>query len=53
MDEWAKLFRDFGFPAGIAVFVLWRLDKTLHEVLRELVRLRYAMYETIGRRPPE
>jgi len=43
VDEWVKLFREIGFPAAVAAFVLWRLEATLREVVRELINVRLAM----------
>ena len=32
MGDAIKLFRDVGFPAGVAAFVLWRLEARLVEL---------------------
>ncbi len=43
MDEWLKFLRELGFPAAVAFFVLWRVDTTLHHILRELAALRLEL----------
>lgn len=35
--------KTLGFPAAVAGFVLWRVDKTLRELTRELRDLRIAI----------
>lgn len=35
--------KTLGFPAAVAGFVLWRVDKTLRDVLSELRDLRIAI----------
>ena len=55
MDEWSKLAREFGFPAAVAFFVLWRLDASLKEVARGVEALRRAILSLPARerqRPP-
>lgn len=34
--EAAKFIKDVGFPVAVAGFVLWRVDKTLRELVAEL-----------------
>ena len=36
----ATFIKEVGFPAGIAVFVLWRLDRSLREMVAELRAFR-------------
>lgn len=31
-DDLIKLFRELGFPAGVAIFVLWRVEARLREL---------------------
>jgi hypothetical protein len=31
-DDLIKLFRELGFPAGVAIFVLWRVEARLKEL---------------------
>jgi len=45
MDEWVKLFRELGFPAAVAVYVLWRVDASIRELTRAVYELRTAMLE--------
>lgn len=42
-DDVIKLFRELGFPAGVAIFVLWRLDAQLARILAALVELRHQL----------
>lgn len=42
------LVRDLGFPAGVAFFVLWRLEGRL----KELTDAVNALRDCLSRRPP-
>jgi hypothetical protein len=42
-DTLVQFIKDVGFPAGVAFFVLWRLDKTLVSVRDEIRQLRYDL----------
>lgn len=42
--EWVTLIQGVGFPAAVAFFVLWRVEKTLHEILAAIQQLTMAMY---------
>lgn len=35
--------KSLGFPAAVAGFVLWRVDKTLKELTKEITALRVAL----------
>lgn len=35
--------KTLGFPAAVAGFVLWRVDKSLKELTKEIVALRVAL----------
>jgi len=41
--EVVTLFRELGFPAAVAIFVLWRLDSRLKEIAEKLVAVHLAM----------
>jgi len=41
-DEMVKLFRELGFPAAVAIFVLWRVEARLVEIKDALIDLRIA-----------
>jgi len=43
MEQVGPVLREFGFPAAVAFFVLWRLDATLRQVRDELRELRQLM----------
>lgn len=50
VEQVVKLFSDLGFPAGVAIFVLWRVETRLREITAALVDVRL----TLARRfPPE
>lgn len=49
--EILKFIRELGFPAAVAFFVLWRLDRTLHEILVELSKLRDEVRRSPAERP--
>lgn len=56
MDDAIKLLREFGFPAAVAIFVLWRLDGHVRELARaqwELVSLVRELTRQWGNDPPE
>lgn len=36
MDPWVTLIKDIGFPAAVALLVLFRLDAQLHKVHERL-----------------
>lgn len=38
-DEIIKLFASQGFPAAVAVYVLWRLDARLRDIQEALSKL--------------
>lgn len=38
-DDIIKLFRELGFPAAVAAFVLWRVEARLTEIRDSLLRL--------------
>jgi hypothetical protein len=42
-DDVVKLFRELGFPAAVAAFVLWRLEARLKEVVDALTSVRLAL----------
>jgi hypothetical protein len=42
-DDLIKVFREIGFPAAVAGFVLYRLEGALKEVLKALVEVRLAI----------
>ena len=44
-DDLIKIFREIGFPAAVAGFVLWRLEGALREVVKTLVEVRLALKE--------
>lgn len=39
MDEWIKLFREVGFPVAVAAFVLFRLERAMHELVNVVQQL--------------
>ena len=43
IDDFVKLIQGVGFPAAIAFFVLWRLDGSMHEMIREVRFLRMVL----------
>lgn len=56
VDELTKLLRDVVFPAAVAIFVLWRLDRTLHEILVALLGLGEKidrLRDLVSRRPAD
>lgn len=48
MEPWVQLIRDVGFPAAVAILVLWRLDAKLEGVRLELVVIRKLLGERRG-----
>jgi hypothetical protein len=43
MDAWRKFGERFGFPAMVAMFVLWRLDNRLAGIEKALRELALAL----------
>jgi hypothetical protein len=43
-DDLIKLFRELGFPAGVAIFVLWRLESRLSELTHAVTALTLKLY---------
>ena len=43
MDELVKFFREVGFPAGVAVFVLWRVETAIKDLTRTISDLTVAL----------
>jgi len=43
MKEVAEFIREIGFPVGVAVFVLWRLETRLVEISTALIELRVCL----------
>lgn len=42
-DEIVKLFKELGFPAAVAAFVLWRLEARLREMVAALGAVRETL----------
>jgi len=42
-EQLIAVLREFGFPAVVAVLVLWRFDGRLDGILRELRAIRIAL----------
>jgi hypothetical protein len=42
-DDVVKLFRELGFPAAVAAFVLWRVEARLKEITDALVAVTLAL----------
>jgi hypothetical protein len=51
VNELVSLIQGLGFPAAIAFFVLWRLEKQLGELTKAIVELKLALYRDPGLRP--
>lgn len=45
MVEFYQFVQNVGFPAAVAIFVLWRLDARLLDIVRELRDLRGLLGE--------
>ena len=42
-DDVVKLFKEIGFPAAVAAFVLWRLEARLREMVEALHAVKAAL----------
>jgi hypothetical protein len=42
-DEVIKFFRELGFPAAVAAFVLWRIEARLRELSERLALVNLAL----------
>lgn len=52
MPDLYELLRNFGFPAFVAAFLLWRVDKRLHRIAEILTTMTSQLAILINRRDP-
>jgi hypothetical protein len=43
VEELVRFIRDIGFPAGVAIFVLWRVDTAIREMTHAIIELKIAL----------
>lgn len=49
--EWVQLVQGIGFPAAVAFFVLWRLERALKDLTLVILELKLALYRDPDLRP--